>query len=63
MRHREQSDLPDTGSEAYTRLSAEIKKLVKESPSLRLVFLCSLGKDAILKVGTWFLSLLNWLDS
>ena len=63
LKHRELNDLPQLGTQKAQEITNEIKLLVKESPSLRLVFLCPTGKDALLKLGTWFLALLNCLDT
>ena len=62
VRHRELDDLPPF-SPGINVLSTEIRNLVKQSPSLKLVFLCPTAKDALLRFGTWLTALLNNLDN
>lgn len=47
---------------AFSQSNTEIRELVKNSLSLKLVFLNTAGKDSLLKIGTWLVSLLNNLD-
>lgn len=63
MRHRELDDLPPIGNAVHHHLSTEIRNLVKQSPSLKLVFLCPTAKDALLRYGTWLAAFLNTLDN
>jgi hypothetical protein len=62
IRHREFEDLLPN-SEIRKEVFKEMVTLVEELPSFKLLFLTPTAKDALLRVSTWIIALLNYVDN
>lgn len=62
IRHREYDELVKN-TESSNAVLEEMKRLVEDLPEYKLLFLSPTVKDALLRVSTWIVTLLNYIDN
>jgi hypothetical protein len=62
IRHREYDELVHN-TESSNAVLEEMKRLVEDLPEYKLLFLSPTVKDALLRVSTWIVTLLNYIDN